>query len=222
MKFLIFTLLTYLVFSCSGCSIFNSVPSSLLDFNENLSQEQTVKKGDKYYPVSYFEVDELMIESGSVLAKDAIVYNYLFPFKKSIPKGKYPVRLTILDESEFGGSKRVALAAVMVNREKVDRWEYSHSYPVDSGVGCFMDRKALDQLQERDRRDSGSFERDLALMQRNSERSGVDWANIQFEDDLNIIQFQSGYGDGHYTSYIGYNQQGSIVRLVTDFNLIPR
>jgi hypothetical protein len=34
-----------------------------------------------------------------------------------------------------------------------------------------------------------------------------------------VIVFQSGYGDGFYASYWGFDAEGQLVCLVTDFDL---
>jgi hypothetical protein len=36
----------------------------------------------------------------------------------------------------------------------------------------------------------------------------------------NLIAFSSGYGDGRYGSYAGFNCEGDIVAVVTDFNVL--
>ena len=36
----------------------------------------------------------------------------------------------------------------------------------------------------------------------------------------NIATFSTGLGDGHYATYVGYDEKGNICRLLTDFNLV--
>jgi len=37
--------------------------------------------------------------------------------------------------------------------------------------------------------------------------------------DNNVIMFHSGYGDGHYPVYWGYDQKGNVTALSMDFML---
>ena len=48
-----------------------------------------------------------------------------------------------------------------------------------------------------------------------------DWANFCVDTftGLNVISFSSGWGDGFYSSYWGYDDRGKIVSLVSDFAL---
>jgi hypothetical protein len=39
-------------------------------------------------------------------------------------------------------------------------------------------------------------------------------------DGHNLVSFSTGFGDGSYTTYIGYDVNRNICRLVTDFGLI--
>jgi hypothetical protein len=47
------------------------------------------------------------------------------------------------------------------------------------------------------------------------------WANIvvNHESGANVIIFSSGWGDGGYASFWGFDQSGNISSLVTDFAL---
>ena len=48
------------------------------------------------------------------------------------------------------------------------------------------------------------------------------WANIVADtaSGANVICFHSGWGDGFYASYFGYDDAGAIVCLLTDFGVI--
>jgi hypothetical protein len=37
----------------------------------------------------------------------------------------------------------------------------------------------------------------------------------------NLIAFSSGYGDGAYATYAGYNANGELCAVVTDFGVVP-
>lgn len=47
------------------------------------------------------------------------------------------------------------------------------------------------------------------------------WANVRPDADReeNIICFRSGFGDGSYPSFFGFDANGQVCQLVTDFGL---
>ena len=49
----------------------------------------------------------------------------------------------------------------------------------------------------------------------------ANWANVLLNDitEANVIAFSSGWGDGGYSSYWGYDEKGNLAALVTDFVL---
>ncbi len=42
---------------------------------------------------------------------------------------------------------------------------------------------------------------------------------VDEESQANVIAFSSGWGDGIYPTYFGYDEQGNVVCAVTDFQL---
>lgn len=38
--------------------------------------------------------------------------------------------------------------------------------------------------------------------------------------DINIVAFSTGFGDGRYSTYVGYDKNGEPCRLLTDFRLV--
>jgi hypothetical protein len=49
------------------------------------------------------------------------------------------------------------------------------------------------------------------------------WANVVLDSTTgaNIVAFDSGYGDGIYASFFGYDAQDRPVCLITDFEVLP-
>lgn len=82
----------------------------------------------------------------------------------------------------------------------------------------------LSSYRSRNRFQREFMEQLNAEMDMNATRPpGLAWANVQVGDrtDANVIAFSSGYGDGAYASYWGYDAAGNLVSLVTDFSLFP-
>jgi hypothetical protein len=98
-----------------------------------------------------------------------------------------------------------------------------YGYSVDSGAGCFMDLKSARVLDNRMGEDPEYFEQLLAA----ANPVYVDtrlWADFPLEPatGLNVVFFSSGFGDGTYPSYWGYDRAGGLACLVTDFRVLTR
>ena len=96
-------------------------------------------------------------------------------------------------------------------------WLTGDTSQISEAIGAAADRSQTRFKQEFD-------ERLNAEMDSNETRPpGQPWATIQVSNSTpaNIIAFSSGYGDGAYASYWGYDAAGTLVCLVTDFALFP-
>jgi hypothetical protein len=123
-----------------------------------------------------------------------------------------------------------------------------YGYGVDSGTGCFMDFDVAKLLYDLANPDPVAYEsarqvsfdqawalssaaldrfhrefadRVIAEMDKNASENRGDWANVVLNDvtGANVITFSSGWGDGGYSSYWGYDAKGNVAKLVTDFAL---
>ncbi|MBW4474008.1 MAG: DUF4241 domain-containing protein [Stenomitos rutilans HA7619-LM2] len=50
------------------------------------------------------------------------------------------------------------------------------------------------------------------------------WANMCLDNETqaNVIAFSSGWGDGIYPTYFGFNESGEVVSVITDFGVCPK
>jgi len=122
-------------------------------------------------------------------------------------------------------------------------------YSVDAGTGCFTDRTVIESLladagaldletlpmfaTEGDMHPSPDYvakvnavsdyfqEFNDQLLQELGQTNYL-FANVTVDiaDSANIIAFSSGWGDGRYASFFGYDMQGEPVCLVTDFQVL--
>jgi hypothetical protein len=62
----------------------------------------------------------------------------------------------------------------------------------------------------------------LKAMGQNWKQSSVSWANVCVDEErgVNIIAFESGWGDGGYPSYFGYDENEQVVCLITEFGVL--
>ncbi len=178
----------------------------------------------------------LTILSNHICASDPFVALGDTPaFTELIPNGAHPVRLAVGD-FPFGGH-RVAFARVDFSTEPAVRWQMAtvagqdlatlkpdelFGYGVDAGTGSFYDPQAGDAGK--------------ALLEANPDA----WQQWQTDGEAtggkvigpssfllsvpmgnaNVVMFHSGWGDGFYASYFGYDAAGNVTALVTDFATI--
>ncbi|WP_334077553.1 DUF4241 domain-containing protein [Paenibacillus sanfengchensis] len=185
--------------------------------------------------ISNETIGGLTVISGEIIACDPLIPHHE-SFTKRISPGVYPV---ILWWHKQEG--RIAGAELRLTEERPVRWEMAtragqdlstlepghiYGYPVDAGLGCFADARAIremEQLEERLARELGDqfisfYDNKVEFI---LEENDDNWGNliVKEENGLNVILFASGYGDGHYASYWGIGEDGEPVTLVTDFNL---
>ena len=190
--------------------------------------------GDTSVKFRIFDAGQLRVLSGRIKACDPFVGMQHKPFTPMVPEGDFKVRLALVD----GGidDRRVALARVDFSFEPAVRWEMAvtegqdiatlkdgehFGYPVDAGTGSFVDAATAAVAAQRMAADEGITQRWIALGEKSASAKSAPnfYANIDFEPG-NIIMFQSGWGDGLYASWFGYDAQRRIAALITDFNVV--
>ncbi|RIX83660.1 DUF4241 domain-containing protein [Acidovorax cavernicola] len=177
----------------------------------------------------------LNITSGRIVACDPLVQPQREPFVRSVSgRGAFPVEVL-----HSGG--RHALAVLWL-RERGDlqasdlRWEAAlldgqsqdelgsdefYGYPVDAGVGCFMDVDGAKAMAEREARESANPEYisyfDDVLDAEMGESGRANHYPLGAGSANNIVTFSAGWGDGSYPSFWALDAVGAPVALVTDF-----
>jgi hypothetical protein len=188
------------------------------------------------------EVGKLDVPTGRLVACDPLVFPETQPFRRRVPPGRYSVILSIAHippaEGKGTADQRIACAMLCLGRRVPRRWQMAvqtgqrlrglkpnefYGYPVDSGTGCFMDLKAARVLDGRMHDDPDYFERLLKAAEPVSVPTR-DWADFQLDTELglNVVFFSSGFGDGTYPSYWGFDGAGGLACLVTDFRVLTR
>ncbi|MDP9263545.1 MAG: DUF4241 domain-containing protein [Acidobacteriota bacterium] len=180
--------------------------------------------------VSIRNIGELWVPTGRIVACDPFVFAETLSFPQTIIPGKYPVMLSI---AVLENDQRTGCAMLKLSDQPVSRWEMAvlpgqdkgslkerefFGYPVDSGTGCFMDEDSAHTLRTRLQQDDKYFEEIIHAMDKTYVNTWS-WANIEVATERNVITFSSGFGDGLYGSYFGYDSSGRPACLVTDFGV---
>jgi len=181
--------------------------------------------------LTHRQVGELLLPTGQLVACDPFVSPEMEPFSLPLPQGRFPVILSVAD---IATDQRVAYATLRFGQSSPIAWDMMtvgdqdtstlkedecFGYPVDAGTGCFMDRSAGRVLNDRTKEQNAFFETMIAEMDK-TYRHTWSWLDMSF-GDANLIAFSSGYGDGMYATYVGFDTDGQVTVVVTDFSVIP-
>jgi hypothetical protein len=179
------------------------------------------------------EVGKLKVLSGRIVACDPMLADEP-AFERGVSPGEYPVFISIahLPDDDY----RVASAFVRFAEGAPRTWsvatrvgdvgspgeEDRHGYGVDSAMGCFADAEVL----ELDDVGSEEWFEDLKAAMNEDEDADdrCEWADFVCDQGsgLNVCAFDTGLGDGYYTSYWGLSETGDPVCLLSDFGLLKR
>jgi Protein of unknown function (DUF4241) len=175
------------------------------------------------------EIGKLRITSGKLITCDPLhIDEYGVPFTFSnFPKGEFPVQLAIakLDKEET-----VAYARILFSNEPVARWEMAlqegqkpvpfgqddiQGYSTDTWSGIYIDTAAYQSMDKNLLLgEGGVVYKEMDKKRRNHWRYAM--YNI---GEHNLALFSTGYRDGYYASYIGFDTRGNVCRLLTDFDI---
>lgn len=184
-----------------------------------------------------FEVGKIYLSSGKLIACDPIITNDMLAFSTSFPKGEFSVMLHKERESNC-----VAYAEIVFSNAKITDWKLATTagqnikelaegevfgYPVESGMGCFMDvdtQNSLNELEQKLYKNKGAdfmgiyeeFFHEYFF----DENGAIDqyaFLKPSANHPGTIFGFETGYGEGFYASYIAYDKDQSPVKIITEF-----
>ncbi|WP_288245130.1 DUF4241 domain-containing protein [uncultured Chryseobacterium sp.] len=184
-----------------------------------------------------FEVGKIYLPSGNLVACDPLITNDMKPFTTNFPKGDFSVLLHKERESNC-----VAYAEIIFSQEDISDWKLATTqgqnvkdlaegevfgYPVESGMGCFMDVDTQNNLNELEQRLYHSKGADFMGIYEEffhehffDEKGAIDqFAFLKPSENHpgTIFAFETGYGEGFYASYIAYDKNQTPVKIVTEF-----
>src|SRR5690606_35341424 len=187
--------------------------------------------------IESFEVGDIHLPSGHLVACDPVITSDMVPFNTVFPKGSFPVLLHKEKESNcvayaeirFGSSAITSwkMATTAGQELKELKGEEIFGYPVESGMGSFMDLKTQDCLKHlentlyhRKGADFMGIYEELFHDHCFDENGAIDqYAFLKPNDERGgtVFAFEAGYGEGFYASYIGFSGDNQTVKIVTEF-----
>ena len=196
--------------------------------------------------VDVLDIGNVYFPTGTIFACDPMVeLEDTLPFMQTIPAGTYPVRICVVPSKKYGD--RYACVKVEVTPEKPVRYELGMTgkedleeelnegdyfgFGVDAGMGCIADirtQAAFKTYWARRLEESPDIDpyNDLFcdLLEENAransryQRSYGDWLNWTVPDtDCNLPIFTSGWGDGCYPVYFGYDVKDEVCAVYVSF-----
>ena len=201
--------------------------------------------------VDTLDIGEVNLPTGEILTCDPLVeLGEAKTYIQKTPVGKFPVKICVVPSEDYGDryacvkvefSKNKPVVyelAVTGNEEEMDeaKEDEYYGFGVDTGMGCVADKKTQDEyvkywkkLEEEEGADNpydDIFEELLEESFKKSpkyQRDCGDWTNFIIPNsDLNIPVFASGWGDGYYPFYFGYDEKGELCGFYIHFIDIER
>lgn len=188
------------------------------------------------------EIGNVSLPSGKVVVRDPLVSLNAnqSPYFVQAPKGNFPVSIAVVKSEDWGD--RYAVVKVEFTKEKPVVYREAligieelegvteddfFGFAVDAGLGCITDAEVLpsvdkfvDELDADNVYDdyfAGIFAQSYKDHPGNQREAG-DWINWTVPGTgYQIPMFASGFGDGGYPVYFGYDANGEICGLYIQF-----
>ncbi|MFX1449425.1 MAG: DUF4241 domain-containing protein [Promethearchaeota archaeon] len=198
------------------------------DFLKAFDNGKVYKGGVGYAIIRCYEAGELNISSGKLIACDPFSSLESEPLDENLKPGKYPVIISVV---HYDVAADVASAMIRFKDGIPNKWVNALGYdnhgrelaiPVDSAHACFIDAQSAQNLHDSlyakgwDQKAYDKFQQRIEDSMKKNFFLFADITITKENKGENIIVFSSGYGDGGYPCYWGYNENG-IICLLIDF-----
>jgi hypothetical protein len=184
--------------------------------------------------IEKIEAGKLKLNTGRIIATDPILLYDDESFSERVKPGSYSVYIYV---GKAGKRKRQTVAAeIRFNDNDVVKWDmallkgesskgFSYDefmgFEVENGLACFMDEKVMEMLDLMSEEELEAYEAKVKEAVRKSDNSLADII-MDEKSSLNIIVFASGWNEGTFPNYYGYDKNNKLSRLVTDFMVIEK
>ncbi|WP_035867680.1 DUF4241 domain-containing protein [Kitasatospora cheerisanensis] len=191
--------------------------------------------GDRTATVVALPEAVLALPTGRVVACDPVIglLDENEPFLAEVPPGSYPVTLAVVEVRDAYGpgsaDTRIAAAMLRIGDRPAAHWELALSegqdaarlgrgdffgYGVDAGTGCFLDASAVGPIGELVERDSDPVVDAIF-------DAGHHPATVTEPATGHVmVAFATGWGDGHYPTWVGRTADGEVTGFVSEFFVV--
>lgn len=187
---------------------------------------------------------EIVIPTGNIMVRDPLVYLHQeeLPYFIKVPTGTFPLTTLVVEVDEghhryvatrkIYRKKAVSYTEALIGNEDLstlNSGEY-FGFNVDAGLATIVDTETrdlycsfVDKWEKKIRKEISttiSLLRNLRKVTkiiRNSKEQ-THWINFKIPGtDLSVPMIQTGFGDGVYPAYFGYDENGNICELVVQY-----
>lgn len=215
--------------------------SSVSDFNEYFSLKEMFDK-----PLHKIEIGRLPFPTGELLVRDPLIYlqKNETPYLESIPNGNHPLTLLVveLEEDYFRyvatrlktkDTKAIKHKEALLGNEDLVNFKEGEyfGFNVDAGLATIVDVSTKDaycnfvenwivknpESNIYDNYFADQFKQN-AIDNPKYQREAGDWINFKIPNtELYVPMIQTGFGDGIYPVYFGFDENNEICEVVTQF-----
>ncbi|MCT4288561.1 DUF4241 domain-containing protein [Elizabethkingia anophelis] len=215
--------------------------SPVSDFNEYFTQDKISNK--KLY---HLDMGEIVIPTGNIMVRDPLVYLHQeeLPYFIKVPTGKFPLTTLVVEVDEghhryvatrvkFTENKAVSYIEALIGNEDINSLNSGEyfGFNVDAGLATIVDTETRDlycnfvDQWEKENPEGNIYDNFFAQEFKKSyeknpefQRTDGDWINFKIPGtDLSIPMIQTGFGDGVYPAYFGYDENKNICELVVQY-----
>jgi hypothetical protein len=160
--------------------------------------------------------DDLILTSGALVASDAFIIFDAQPAERTLEPGQYPVTYTLAIDGQ--GDVVVAYARVEIALGQAVIFEPATSFGVQSGIAAFLDQDAVNRA----RADYNPYGDAVLGALTYAVEHNEYWTAVVVDPETgaDAVVVTAGHGDGDYATYWGYDENGDLVTLVADFNVL--
>ncbi len=192
------------------------------------------------------DMGEVTFPSGEILVRDPLVWlnRNEKPYLQSVPIGKFKVNTLVakieedhyryvLSRVKFTEKVPVIYYEALKGDENLDSFEEDRifGFPVDAGLATIVDVETknaycdfVDNWYKKNPDKNIYDDFFAAIFEKNAvenplyQREGGDWINFRIPNtDLSIPMIQSGFGDGVYPVYFGYDKDNNLCDAVIEY-----
>ncbi|ANM12575.1 MULTISPECIES: DUF4241 domain-containing protein [unclassified Rhizobium] len=185
--------------------------------------------------IGVIHIGNVELPSGRIVAADPLAQPDRPALARTVAPGDYPVTLY----KAFG---RIAAAGMRFAEGRPDHWELAvlpgqdvatlkdgevFGYPVDAGLGCYMDADTLDLIGEREAQAQAqkpdadiNYYDDVLAADLDANKGAYALHRPVAGKRGNVALFWSGWGDGFYPVFWGLDKDGRALVLLTDFSVV--
>ncbi|BBM36434.1 hypothetical protein JCM16774_1366 [Pseudoleptotrichia goodfellowii] len=195
----------------------------------------------------HIDMGEVNFPTGKILVRDPLVYlnKRELPYFQEVPTGKYKL-VTLVAEIEedhyrytlsrvkFNDEKAVVYREAMIGNEAVEDDLEKGSFfgfAVDAGLATIVDVKTRDAYADFEKEwyeknpDGNIYDDFFAEEFKKSynenpefQREDGDWINFKIPGtDLTVPMIQTGFGDGVYPVYFGYDKNNEVCEVIIEY-----